>query len=54
MRWLFDKLRWVWKGEHRRAAKIGFFEDSLAADFPVAWQFRPEVTSLDQWMELSA
>jgi hypothetical protein len=53
MQWLFAKLGWCWDNRARRAT-VGSFDEQLQAETPLVWHFRPDVTSLDQWMDLSA
>lgn len=53
MGWLLAKLRWMWN-EPARQFVAPFGAEPLSAESSFAWDFRPEVTSLDQWMDLNA
>ncbi len=54
MRWLFAKLRWIWKEPTRQARTTRSFPQQLHGESSLSWEFRPEITSLDQWMDLNA
>jgi hypothetical protein len=53
MRWLFAKLRWMWT-EPLPPAKGRVGGETWHGEMSLAWNFRLDVTSLDQWMDLNA